>query len=199
MDEGKRNMEGSVSRDRFRQKRKEELPTGHYALDIDLMLISKNEYNGEVHPMFIAVLDFKNGKRDGVTFSEALTYNQFKEMGIPVYLICAINDITELDVDKHRFRIIEYEHGEWEPNWKTDNVPTETSHIADPVGWDGLYQWEAKLRERREQEYIGRLQKVEDVSTLDVDGSSLTDYSLLKTLKEEVKNKPSLVNELVGT
>jgi len=197
MDEGKRNAEGSVSRDRFRYWRKKQIDDSFYALDIDLMLISKNIYNDQTHPMIVSIIDFKNSKNDGVTFSEALAYNQFKEMGIPVYLICAINDITELKVEKHRFRIVEYEHGEWESNWRADDVPVETDLVADTLSWVGLQEWEEKLREERKQEELEKSERLKEISQVDIGGSTITDYSLLATLREKVKSKPSLVDELV--
>jgi len=193
MDDDKKDLEGSRNRDRFKQLHKTEIDGRFYALDIDFALVSKNKVYGDALPMIVAIVDFKM-PGDDPTFTEVLAYNQFKEKDIPVYFIEALNKpFADLDPEKHRFRIKEYLDGDWRPKY----VPTNENVVAETVGWDGLEKWERELRQRRKEERRKRYEKLEEMSNVEIDGGSITDYSLLSTVKNEVKSRPSLVDELV--
>lgn len=195
MYDDKKDLEGSQNRDKFKQLHKTEIDGRFYALDIDFALVSKNEVYGDALPMIVAIVDFKM-PGDDPTFTEVLAYNQFKEKDIPVYFIEALNKpFAELEPEKHRFRIKEYLDGDWKPRY----VPTEEKVVAETVGWDGLEEWERELRNRRKEERRERYERLEEISDVNIDEGTITDYSLLSTVKEEVKSRPTLVDELVST
>jgi len=194
MIEEKKRLKGSKNRDEFKQLHKTQLDGAFYALDIDFALIAKNEERfSEALPMIVAIIDFKMPD-DDPTFSEVLAYNQFKEMNIPVYLIEALNKpFVELEPEKHRFRIKEYISGEWKP----EHLPTETNVVAEAITWEELEKWEREIRNSRRQERRERYKQLSSDTDVELEGGRITDYSLLSAVKEEVKSRPSLVNELI--
>jgi len=190
----KKYLEGSKNRDKFKQLHKTQLDGSFYALDIDFALIAKNEGRfSDALPMIVAIIDFKM-PNDSPTFSEVLAYNQFKDMNIPVYLIEALNKpFAELEPEKHRFRIKEYISGKWKPSY----VPTDTEVIAEAVSWEELEEWEKEVRESRKKQRRERYSQLSSETEIEIDGGTITDYSLLSAVKEEVKSRPSLVEELM--
>lgn len=85
MNDGKRQLQGSPSRDIFKRAHKE-MARWLYASDIDMALVSKNP------PGVVAFLDYKT-PWDMVQFSEVILYNQLS-CTAPVYIIQSPNPQT---------------------------------------------------------------------------------------------------------
>jgi len=152
IDEQKRALTGSASRDRFKQLHKEKLPDNCYALDIDFALVEKNQHRGEDQPLIAAILDFKTAS-DDLTFTEVLAYNQFLEKNIPVYVVeSETNDFAQVDVADHRFTIKEYNGG----NWRLFPPSYECEVLREGATWRVLKKWEDKLRIERRKEVRNR-------------------------------------------
>ena len=145
MDDAKRELSGSSSRDRFKQWHKKALPTHMFACDLDLVLVEKNPF------LIVAVLDVKK-PRDGVTFTEVIAYNEILKMGIPVYVLYAQSD-DHIDNGQHTIR--RYLDGDPRPNpVKVVYSPavTVTHSVSD------FARWESDLRLERKREIVAQLQ-----------------------------------------
>ena len=127
MDDRKRNMKGSVTRDEFKQWHKTLSPK-FYASDLDLVLIGKNP------PGIVAALDYKM-PNDHVTFSEAILYNQLLTWGVPVFLIYSIPPFDSIT-------IMEYLGA----NWKPEPPIIETVDILLDISPQEFEVWERELR-----------------------------------------------------
>lgn len=126
-------LKGSVSRDTFKQKHKEQLGNGYYACDLDLVLVEKSPF-----PDIIAALDYKKDS-DTVTFSEVITYNALIARGIPVFIVKG-------DADTGRFVIQRYLNGNhYKPR-------CEVIDCCETCEWSEFKDWENSLR----QEYKNR-------------------------------------------
>lgn len=197
MNDDKKQLEGSINRDRFKKLHKTEMDSSFYALDVDFALISKGKQRGrspEELPVIVAILDFKM-PNDDLTFSEVLCYNRFIERNIPVYIIeCETVDFVDVPTSDHKFTIKEYLGGDYKPSY----VPYDSQMIKESVGWGGLEKWEKEVRSERKQERRKRYEELKNVSGDSIDGGSISDYALLSTIKEAVKSRPSLIDELLG-
>lgn len=81
----KQSLVGSKSRDVFKRWHKD-LGKDLYALDIDLMLITKRGASGGIS----AIVDFKLAREgDNITFTEAIAYKFFIEAGVRVFIVVA--------------------------------------------------------------------------------------------------------------
>lgn len=132
---------GSPSRDLFKWLHKQLLDRRFYAVDCDLELISKTPV-----PFIVARIDFKTAS-DGVTFAEAIAYNELvHRCGIPVYIIeAAANGFAQADASQHRFNIYRYKHGDWRPSPPVVDADLEMRAIS----WSELGRWEDQLRRNR--------------------------------------------------
>jgi len=147
IEEQKRQLTGSESRDVFKQLHKEKVPDNCYALDIDFALVEKNQHENQDNPFIVAIIDFKKPD-DGLTFTEVLAYNQFLENDIPVYVVQSIVEAFEdKPPSEHRFAIKRYNGGDWRL------FPPEYSCevVKESVSWRGYAQWESQLRVEQRQ------------------------------------------------
>ena len=127
MNDWKKNLQGSESRDIFKRKHKS-INRLCYATDLDLVLVAKHP------PGVVAYLDYKK-LGDSVTFTEALLYNFFLTMS-PVYLV------EGDDPEKGPFTIMRYFGGDWRPN----PPDIETEIVAVISDWNEFETWELDLR-----------------------------------------------------
>ena len=134
MDEWKKNAQGSEANDIFKRRHKQELPGSYYALDVDLILVSK------FPPGVVAYLDYKKSA-DSVTFTEALYYNS-RLTEAPVFIV------ESDDPEVGPFSIYRYLGGDTKP--EPPDVQIELVDKFDD--WAGFKIWEGVLR----QEYIKR-------------------------------------------
>ena len=86
MDQRKKQLKGSPSRDLFKQRHKT-LDRNFHSCDIDFIWVSKRKKP----PGILAVLDYKK-KNDKITFSECLCYNDLVSKGITVYILQELGD-----------------------------------------------------------------------------------------------------------
>ena len=127
MDEDKRNLIGSETRDIFRRAHKE-LPGDFYATDGDLILVSKNPLG------IVAYLDYKT-PFDCVSFTEAVLYNEWMPIA-PVYIV------EGADPANGPFTVKRYLGANWRPeppivNW---------GDVEVLVDWTEFEAWERQLR-----------------------------------------------------
>ena len=133
MDESKKNLKGSESRDTFKLKHKT-LSKTFYACDIDFMFLEKFPFPG-----IVAVVDYKQNA-DSVTFSETIAYNDFIRRGIPVYIV-------QGDADAGVFKIFEYVGGHHvKPR-------QELNAIGVTDSWESFGRWEQKIRDAYKHKY----------------------------------------------
>lgn len=128
MDDAKRNLTGSESRDIFRRLHKE-LDSQFFALDGDLILVSKTP------PGTVAYLDYKR-PGDFVTFAEAIQYNEWMK-DAPVYIVESGNPKIG------PFVIQRYLGANWKPEPPVVNYG-ETQQIEN---WSAFEKWERHLRD----------------------------------------------------
>ena len=144
---------GSKTRDLFKLLHKHYLPSNCYALNSDLELVEKKPV-----PFIAARLDFKL-EGDSVSFAEVIAYNQLIQQPapwrIPVYLVEALRPFDDGEMKEviakakaHRFRIYEYLGGDPYPS---PPIVKKQLVIAN-IDWNGLREWETRLRERRRNE-----------------------------------------------
>ena len=134
MDSRKQALQGSVANDVFKRKHKQELPGWCYALDVDLVLVSKYP------PGVVAYIDFKKSS-DGVTFTEAMYYNEAMNTA-PVYIV----ESDEPEIGP--FKIHRYLGGDWKP----EPPDVKIVHEITATDWPEFRKWEISLR----QEYTKR-------------------------------------------
>jgi hypothetical protein len=127
MDEKKRKLKGSPSRDNFKRFHKE-LNKRFYATDLDLCLIEKDP------PGAVAYVDFK-GPNEKVTFSEAILYNELIKHA-PLFIIRSASAIDG------PFHIDRYLGGDWKP----EPPRIRTAPILFAENWIELEKWEENLR-----------------------------------------------------
>jgi len=131
MDNNKKSLKGSPSRDMFKQMHKT-LPGRFYACDIDFVLVENRP------PYIIAFLDFKL-PYDSVTFAEVLAYNTLSTIA-PVYIVESPNP------ERGPFSIRRYLNGVIKA-YPTKPVITlgeaETYH-----DWEAFGKWERSVRNR---------------------------------------------------
>ncbi len=139
MNDEKRNLEGSPSRDRFKVLHKQLLGKWCYALDSDLELIEKFP-----RPGIVARLDFK-ALGDSISFTEAIAYNEYKIKLAPIYIVEAQvfpGQFVKSDPLTHRFNIYLFKEADYHPN-----PPTVAKQlIAERLTWKEFEQWEITLR-----------------------------------------------------
>ena len=128
MDEQKRNLQGSSKRDIFKRKRKT-YSSRLYATDIDLAWIEKYP------PGIVAYVDYK-GSGEGITFTEAIAYNEWVQHAKLVYII------EGPDPEQGPFDVYRYLEGDWHP----DPPMIKRQHVITCPTWDALTEWEEKLR-----------------------------------------------------
>lgn len=134
MDDQKRSLVGSKSRDAFRAWHKQVLSSTFYATDVDLVLVSKYP------PKIVAAIDYKQ-RNDGITFSEVICYNDFLSKGIPVYIVQGEYYENKLP-HFSTFTIFRYLGGDYRPE-----PPTVKMEIIESnIDLAGFSRWEAKLR-----------------------------------------------------
>lgn len=127
MDSRKRNLRGSEKRDIFKQKHKT-LNREFYATDADFCLVSK------VPPGTVAYFDYK-GSGEGVTFSEAIQYNEWMKTA-PVFIV------EGKDPENGPFTVRRYLGANWRPN------PPDVNY-GDPIilkDWPAFGKWELSIR-----------------------------------------------------
>ena len=129
MDEDKRNLVGSRSRDLFKRRHKE-LDDTMYASDVDFVLVCKDP-----EPGIVAALDYKT-HTDVIRFTEVIAYNAFKGAGIPVYIVRGSADPDGC------FTILEYVSG----NHKPDPPVCELQEVCKTKNWQEFEKWELGLR-----------------------------------------------------
>jgi hypothetical protein len=134
MDDWKRNLQGSEAKDVFKRRHKQALPTYYYAVDADLILMSK------FPPGVVAYIDFKRPD-DSVTFAEAMYYNEVMTEA-PVFIV------ESDDPEDGPFIIGRYLGGDWKPN----PPDVEIEFVTEATDWQEFGQWECSLR----QEYSRR-------------------------------------------
>ena len=127
MDDSKRALKGSPSRDLFKQAHKN-LSKQFYSCDIDFVWV------GKYPPRIIAFLDFKL-PRDRVTFSEVLAYNDLLRIA-PVYIVESPDPTTG------PFKVYSYSGGDFRPN----PPDVELEHIETCPDWLSFGKWERKVR-----------------------------------------------------
>ena len=134
----KQALVGSKSRDVFKRWHKE-LPKDFYALDIDLMLITKRGSAGGVS----AIVDFKLAREgDKLTFTEAIAYKFFIDNGVRVFIVVAGG------VDEEAFKLIPPVYAreivsvsDWKkPTWEMGDK-VEFATFSD------FSRWEKKIRD----------------------------------------------------
>jgi hypothetical protein len=87
-----RSLKGSASRDEFKFWHKNNLPTRHWACDLDFVLIDKRDGKAGI----VAVIDFKQwiadeAKRDGISFTEAGMFSDFLDFGCRVFIVWGVD------------------------------------------------------------------------------------------------------------
>jgi hypothetical protein len=133
MDEGKKALKGSPSRDTFKRLHKD-LDRSLWACDLDFVLVEKEPY-----PDIVAVLDYKQ-KNDAITFTEVIAYNALSQRGIPVYVV-------QGDAETGVFEISKYQGGH-------HRVPRyELKEVYATKSWEDFGEWERLLREWSRQRY----------------------------------------------
>jgi hypothetical protein len=139
------NQKGSPSRDKFKQLHKQLLPRHFWALDCDLELIEK-----QPEPFVLARLDFKL-PNDEVGFTEGIAYNWYVDLPapfrVPIFIVEAHHFDAE-DTTEHRFTVYRYIIADWKPR----KVNTKMEKIAEGLTWDGLGEWEGRLRLQYKQQ-----------------------------------------------
>lgn len=134
MKENTRNQCGSPSRDKFKRRHKD-LNKDLWALDVDFVLVEKKPF-----PDIVAVLDFKAGASDSVTFSEVIGYNALINRGISVYIVSG-------DPECGAFTIFRYEGG-------NHTKPTcKLVHVKNTESWQEFEDWEKALRRFRQSRW----------------------------------------------
>ena len=129
MDDDKRQLIGSPSRDQFKRAHKE-LASGLYACDLDFVLVSKYP------PGIVAFLDYKRDEYDFVQFTEAIAYNDLMDIA-PGYIVMG------RDPDNGPFSIYRYLlPGQWRPNPPIVHLSTR---LLCPT-WEDYEEWEWSLR-----------------------------------------------------
>jgi hypothetical protein len=127
MNEATKQQSGSPSRDLFKRKHKD-LNKHLWSCDVDFVFIEKHP-----SPDIVAVLDFKNGTGDDITFSEVIAYNAIIRRGIPVYIVTG-------DPELGAFTIFRYEGGHHvKPEYKLRN-------LCQTQNWQEFEDWEVRLR-----------------------------------------------------
>ena len=127
MEKSKQLLKGSPSRDNFKQWHKT-LSRRFYATDLDLVLVEKTP------PRIVAILDYKR-RSDRITFAEAIAYNHFVTLEIPVFLVWSEAPFRCFDVQR-------YVWGNWRPE-----PPEITSRtILSGASRTELALWEQRLR-----------------------------------------------------
>lgn len=126
-------LKGSPATDEFRYRHKQELPGHFYALDIDFVLVNRQDP--------IAVLDYKT-TGDKITFTEGLMYNWFVRNGVPVFIILSKHPKTG------PFDIYRYYGGEI---YQYPDFDVELAKVDTCENWDEFYLWERTIREEHEQ------------------------------------------------
>ncbi len=124
-----KELKGSESRDTYKQMHKIKTSKYFYACDVDFVLVAKNPEG------IIAFQDFKK-PNDRITFAEVLAYNDLLKLA-PVYIV--VSD----DPENGPFVVKEYIEGDWSP----EPPKVELKEIYRCDDWDGLNEWEEKLRE----------------------------------------------------
>ena len=129
MDDVKRMLQGSKSRDLFKFRHKL-LDESLHATDIDFMLVCKDP-----EPGIVAVLDYKT-HGDKIRFSEVLAYNFFKVNGVLVFIVQGSSD------PDGKFTIFEYESGDHRPEPPDCNL----REVCKTESWEDFEKWELRLR-----------------------------------------------------
>ena len=95
----KLHLRGSKTRDNFKFWHKElrhrfAIASRFYASDIDFVLVEKLPY-----PRIVAVLDYK-AERENIhpSFSEVITYNDFLDLAIPVFIVQSDDRFTWFNI-----------------------------------------------------------------------------------------------------
>lgn len=127
VDEEKRQLKGSPSRDAFKRRHKD-CAKWFYACDLDLVLVGKSPYR------IIAFFDYKTPK-DKITFSEAIAFNILKAIA-PIFIIRSENP------DSGPFTILQFHDADPKPE---PPVCTITPILMCRT-YEDLEQWEQKLR-----------------------------------------------------
>lgn len=134
MNEHTKQQCGSPSRDKFKRKHKD-LNKNFWALDVDFVFIEKHPF-----PDIVAILDFKAGASDTITFSEVIGYNAFLNRGLPVYIVSG-------DPDAGAFTIYRWEGG-------NHLKPTsKLKHVHNTANWKEFEKWERMLRRYRKSRW----------------------------------------------
>ena len=84
-------------------------------------------------PRILAIIDYKT-KRDDITFTEVIAYNQFVAMNVPVYIVQGDAETGEFEI----FRYIDGHHAK-----PTFNLEKKT----ETKDWKSFEKWERALRE----------------------------------------------------
>ena len=128
MDDLKKKLKGSPSRDIFKHLHKQYMPKQCYGTDLDFVLIAK--YPNRI----VAFVDYK-GLYDTITFSETIAYNILKDIA-PVYIIQSNNP------EEGPFTIYQYLNGDPAP--EPPKVKLEL--INTFLRWADLKDWESRIR-----------------------------------------------------
>lgn len=131
MDDRKKCLQGSESRDIFKRAHKQQLNGRCYAADADLVLAKKTP------PGIVAYFDFKL-PGDNVTFTEVLVYNEWTKTH-PVFII------ESYDPERGPFNIYRYDGGDWHP----DPPIVNKTLVKHQIGWKEFQQFEDDLRKQQ--------------------------------------------------
>ena len=127
MDDSKKQLQGSESRDIFKRYHKH-INKLCYCIDADLVLVEKDPEG------IVAYIDFKKPK-DSVTFAEALAYNEWAKTK-PVYIVEADSP------ERGPFSIRQYLRANWRPNPPV----VEWGDTVLVANWSEYEQWELEIR-----------------------------------------------------
>lgn len=145
MDNGKRELRGSRSRDLFKYLHKQMMSRNCYALNSDLELVEKYPT-----PFTVARLDFKT-LGDRITFTEAIAYNEYSTKLAPVYIVevqARPVAFETIEPEDHRFNVYRFISADPRPEPPT----VERDPIASNLTWQELAQWEERMRAERKRE-----------------------------------------------
>lgn len=141
MDELLRKLQGSEARDIFKRTHKDMQRNANYAADIDLILLEKRWLNGQPFVDPVALLDYKRGRRDYLTFAEVGFYNAWlPRMETPIYIIRGPEEANGARTGP--FIIERYYGGDFRPQPPRCDLRV----IGQVKDWRELELWEIRLR-----------------------------------------------------
>lgn len=130
MDDSKKNLKGSPSRDAFKHWHKT-LSSNLYGCDLDFILINKYP-----EPKIIAAIDYKDLGDSGISFSECIAYNDLKNH-YPIYIVYTREPFEQ-------FAIWQYLSGNPYP----DPPQVKLKHVCNLTSKNEYEKWEFSIRKK---------------------------------------------------